>query len=201
MRTNRAITRSDIVCVVVDWVDWIHQQDLSIISTVLDNKKWLIIAINKWDLVLKKTWADKEYMMNKYISYLKDKIDFLPWVWVIFTSAIDKKRVYEILEWAIEIKKERQKRVKTWIFNTFLEQAILKHPPTWNRISHKPKIYYWTQADINPPKFVLTVNNPEHFHFSYKRYLENKIRDNFWFFWTPIIIEYRGRGKTKDIIK
>jgi GTP-binding protein len=82
-----------------------------------------------------------------------------------------------------------------------LEQVTYKHAPTWNRKAHKPKIYYWSQVDINPPKFVLTVNNPEHFHFTYKRYLENRIRDNFWFGWTPIVIEFKWRGKTKDIVK
>lgn len=202
MRTERSITRSDIVAVIVDWVDWIHQQDLSIISRVLEEKKWLIIVINKWDAVLSKQNIDKDKIMWKYLTYLSEKFDFLPWVSVIFTSAIDKKRVEEILDTAILINEERKnKRVKTSIFNWFIEQAVIKHPPTWNRVAHKPKIYYWSQVDVNPPKFVLTVNNPEHFHFSYKRYLENKIRDNFWFAWTPIIIEYKWRWKTKDITK
>ena len=80
---------------------------------------------------------------------------------------------------AIKIQAERAKRVKTSIFNEFLEQVIYKHAPTGNKKSHSPRIYYGTQADTNPPKFVLTTNNPNHFHFSYKRYLENRIRDNF----------------------
>lgn len=201
MRTERSITRSDIVAVVIDWVDWIHQQDLSIISRVLEENKWLIIVVNKWDQVLAKPNVDKDKIMWKYIWYLSEKFDFMPWVPVIFTSAVEKKRVDEILTTAIEINNERKKRVKTWIFNGFIEQVVIKHAPTWNRVAHKPKIYYWTQAWVNPPKFVLTVNNPEHFHFSYKRYLENKIRANFGFGWTPIIIEYRWRWKTKDIIK
>lgn len=202
MRTERSITRSDIVAVIVDGVDGIHQQDLSIIGRVLDEKKWLIIVINKWDAVLSKEGIDKEKIMGRYLSYLSDKFDFLPWVSVIFTSALEKKRVEEILDTAILINEERKnKRVKTSVFNGFIEQAVIKHPPTWNRVAHNPKIYYWSQVDVNPPKFVLTVNNPEHFHFSYKRYLENKIRDNFWFSGTPIIIEYKGRGKTKDITK
>lgn len=202
MRTERSITRSDIVAVVVDGVDGIHQQDLSIISRVLEEKKWLIIVINKWDAVLNKENIDKEKIMGRYLWYLSEKFDFLPWVSVIFTSAVEKKRVEEILETAININEERKnKRVKTSIFNSFIEQAVLKHPPTGNRVAHNPKIYYGSQVDVNPPKFVITVNNPEHFHFSYKRYLENKIRDNFWFAGTPIIIEYKGRGKTKDITK
>lgn len=201
MRSERALKRADIVAVVIDGYEWIVQQDLSIINTALEEKKWLIIVVNKWDKVLAKPGVDKEHMMNRYIAYLQEKMDFLPWVSVIFTSALDKKRVNEILERAKEIKEERYKRVKTSILNNFLEQAIYKHPPTGNKKSHTPKIYYWTQADTNPPKFVFTVSNPDHFHFSYKRYLENRIRDNFWFEGTPIIIEYRWRGKNAGKVK
>ena len=201
MRTNRAITRADVIAVVIDWFDGIVHQDLSIIQKALDEDKWLVIVVNKWDKVLEKDWVDKEKMMNRYIAYLKSKIEFLPWVSVIFTSATDRKRVDEILEAAVNIKIERFKRVKTWVFNNFMEQLIYKHPPTGNKKSHSPKIYYWAQVDVNPPKFVLTVNNPNHFHFSYKRYIWNKIRDNFGFFWTPIVIEYKWRGKHKDVTK
>ncbi len=140
-------------------------------------------------------------MMARYIEYLQDKIEFLPWVSVIFTSATEKKRVSQILDEAMIVSKEQQKRVKTSIFNEFLEQVTYKHPPTGNKKSHSPKIYYGSQVDTNPPKFVISVNNPNHFHFSYKRYLENKIRDNFGFHGTPIIIEFKGRGKYKDVTK
>ncbi len=201
MRTERSLTRSDIVAVVVDGFDWIHQQDLSVISSVLEEKKWLIVVINKWDKVLEKPGIDKDTIMNKYLGYLAEKFDFLPWASVIFTSAIEKKRVDEILKTAILIDVERKKRVKTSILNELVEQLVIKHPPTWNRVAHKPKIYYASQVDVNPPKFLFTVNNPEHFHFSYKRYLENKIRDNFGFKWTPIELEFRWRGKTKDMVK
>jgi predicted GTPase len=81
-------------------------------------------------------------MMLRYTDYLKSKIEFLPWVTVLFTSATERKRVDEILDAAMEIKTERYKRVKTGIFNNFLEQAIYKHPPTGNKKSHSPKIYY-----------------------------------------------------------
>ena len=201
MRTDRAITRSDVIAVVIDGYDGIAHQDLSIISKVLEENKWLIIVVNKWDKVLAKPWIDKEKMMNNYMEYLKSKMEFIPWVPVVFTSALEKKRVDEILVNALEIKVERFKRVKTWIFNNFIEQVVYKHPPTWNKKSHSPKIYYGSQVDVNPPKFVISVNNPNHFHFSYKRYLENKIRANFWFFGTPIIIEFKWRWKNKDIVK
>ena len=201
MRSNRAIARADVIAVIIDGFDWIVHQDLSIISKVLEEKKWLIIVVNKWDKVLEKPGVDKEKMMNRYIEYLKSKVEFLPWVSVVFTSAVNEKRVEEILENAMQIKTERFKRVKTGVFNNFMEQVMLKHPPTGNKKSHSPKIYYWSQVDVNPPKFVLTVNNPNHFHFSYKRYLENRIRDNFGYFGSPIVIEYKWRGKYKDVSK
>lgn len=201
MRSERSLKRADIVAVVVDWFDWIVHQDQAIISRVLEEKKWLIIVVNKWDLVLNKPWINKEQMMDRYIAYLQEKINFVPWVSVIFTSATGAKRVNEILERAREIKLERFKRVKTGIFNEFLSQVTYKHAPTWNKKSHSPKVYYWTQWDTNPPKFVISVSNPNHFHFSYKRYLENKIRANFGFAWTPITIEYRWRGKNKEVVK
>ncbi|MDQ7010000.1 MAG: ribosome biogenesis GTPase Der [Candidatus Gracilibacteria bacterium] len=201
MRSDRAIIRADIIAVVVDGFEGIVQQDLSIISKVLEENKGLIVVVNKWDKVLEKPGVNRETMMLRYIEYLKEKIEFVPWVSVIFTSATDKKRVNEILERAGEIKLERFKRVKTGIFNEFLEQVIYKHPPTGNKKAHSPKIYYGTQADTNPPKFVLTTNNPNHFHFSYKRYLENRIRENFGFHGTPIVIEYRGRGKHLGKVK
>jgi len=201
MRSERSLKRADIVAVVVDWYEGIVQQDLSIINRVLEEKKWLIIVVNKWDKVLAKPGVNKETMMNRYINYLQEKIEFIPWVSVIFTTAPEQKRVNEILKIASQIKQERFKRVKTGILNNFLEQVIYKHPPTGNKKSHSPKIYFGTQADVNPPKFVFSVSNPDHFHFSYKRYLENRIRDNFWFEGTPIIIEYRGRGKNEGKIK
>ncbi len=201
MRTERAITRAQIVVVVVDAFEWVVWQDLSIISRSLEENKWLVIVLNKWDKVLAKPGIDKDKIMDKYISYLKEKMDFLPWVSTIFTSATEKKRVNEILDSAIWIDKERKKRVKTGIFNEFISQVVLKHAPSGNKKSHNPKIYYGSQVDTNPPKFLITVNNPEHFHFSYKRYLENRIRDTFWFFGTPIVLDLKWRGKNKDKVK
>ncbi|MDD3144979.1 MAG: ribosome biogenesis GTPase Der [Candidatus Gracilibacteria bacterium] len=201
MRTERAITRADVIAVVIDGFAGIVHQDLAVISRVLEENKGLIIVVNKWDMVLEKPGVDKDSIMNRYIEYLKSKVEFLPWASVVFTSAVKEKRLEEILDSAKNIKLERFKRVKTGVINNFLEQVVLKHPPTGTRKSHSPKIYYGSQVDVNPPKFALTVNNPEQFHFSYKRYLENRIRDNFGFFGTPIVIEYKGRGKNVGMKK
>ncbi len=220
MRSERALRRADVVAIVIDGFDGVVQQDLSLISEAIEEKKWLIIIVNKWDKVLEKArlnsstsmsdqsgaskqeeQEEKSKMMLKYIDYLKEKIEFISWASIIFTSATEKKRVSEILDEAIRISAERGKRVKTSIMNEFLEQAVYHHPPTGNKKSHSPKIYYGSQVDTHPPKFIISVNNPDHFHFSYKRYLENKIRDNFGFEGTPIVIEYKGRGKYKDVKK
>ncbi len=114
-----------------------------------------------------------------YLSYLRRKFEFISYVTPIFTSAIDGKRIDAILDLSLMIHSERKKRVKTGVFNSFLEQIILKHPPSGNKKSHKPKIYYGSQVDVNPPKFLLSVNNEKHFHFSYPRFIENQIRQYF----------------------
>ena len=193
IRSEKAIVRADIVALIVDWFDGIKAWDLHIIEKAIEENKWLIIVVNKWDKVLLKPGINKDTIQAEYMNYLKKKFDFLSYVTPIFTSATNGKRVDEILEVAAKIKDERLKRVKTWVFNNFLEQVIYKHPPTWNKKSHKPKIYYWSQVDVNPPKFLISVNHKEHFHFSYKRYLENKIRELFWFWGTPIDIELKSR--------
>lgn len=195
MRTDRAIDRADVVAIIIDGIDGIVHQDQAIIQRVLEEDKGIILVVNKWDAVLDKCKTDeeREHMMEKYIVYMKQKIEFLTWAPVIFSSATEWRRVKDILSRASEIRTERTKRVRTWVLNNFLEQVIYKHPPTWNRKSHKPKIYFATQAEVNPPRFVISVNNSSHFHFSYRRYIENKIRENFWFYGTPVIVEYKQK--------
>ncbi len=193
LRSERSIERADVVAVVHDAFEWITAWDQHIVQKAIEAKKWIILVVNKWDKVLAKKWIDKEKIMDEYMYYLKQKFDFLPFVTPVFTSAVTWKRLDEILETAMNIKSERMKRVKTSVFNNFLEQITYKHPPTWNKKSHKPKVYYGSQVDTNPPKFLISVNNPGHFHFSYTRYIENKIREFFWFYGTPIEIEMKWR--------
>ena len=115
------------------------------------------------------------------MHYLSKKFDFLSYAPVVFTTAIENKRIDLVLEHAIKIREERNKRVKTGVVNKFLDQITYDHAPTGNRKSHKPRIYYGSQVDVNPPKFMISVNNSDHFHFSYVRYIENKIREIFGF--------------------
>ena len=193
LRAERSISRADVVAVVIDAFEWVAHQDQHIVSKALEEKKGIILVVNKWDKVLSKpdVWVDT--ILERYMRYLSKKFDFLSYVPVVFTSAIDGKRIDKILEHAIAIRKERNKRVKTGVFNQFLSQITYEHAPTGSRKSHKPKVYYWSQVDVNPPRFLVSVNNSDHFHFSYLRYMENKIREFFGFEWTPIDLELRSR--------
>ncbi len=193
MRAEKSVERSDVVAVVIDAFEGIAHQDEHIVGEAMKEKKWIILVINKWDKVMNKPGVNKETILERYMHYLSKKFDFLSYAPVVFTTAIENKRIDLVLEHAIKIRLERNKRVKTWVFNKFLEQITYDHAPTGNRKSHKPRIYYGSQVDVNPPKFMISVNNSDHFHFSYVRYIENKIREVFWFEWTPIEIELRSR--------
>ena len=193
MRAERSIERADVVAVVLDAFEGIAHQDEHIVGEAMKAKKGIILVLNKWDKVLNKPNVGKETILERYMQYLAKKFDFLSYAPVVFTQAIEGKRIDLVLEHAIKIRAERQKRVKTGVFNKFLDQITYDHAPTGNKKSHKPKIYYGSQVDINPPRFVISVNNAGHFHFSYVRYIENKIREIFGFEGTPIDIELRSR--------
>lgn len=193
LRSERAIGRADVIALVVDADEGVTHQDQVVLSKALEEKKWVILVINKWDKVLARPDTDKDKIMEHYLKYLQRELAFIAYVSPVFTVATDGKRINNILDQALSIYNERHKRVTTGEFNNFLQQIILDHPPTGNRKSHKPKVFYWSQVEVNPPKFVISVNNASHFHFSYPRYIENRIREAFWFQGTPINLELKGR--------
>jgi GTP-binding protein len=193
LRAERSIERADVVAVVMDAYEGVAHQDEHIVGEAIKAKKGIILVLNKWDKVLAKPGINTATILERYMHYLSKKFDFLSYAPVVFTQAIEAKRIDLVLEHALKIAEERQKRVKTGVFNKFLAQITYDHAPTGNRKSHKPKVYYGSQVDVNPPRFVISVNNSDHFHFSYIRYIENKIRDIFGFEGTPIDIELRSR--------
>lgn len=193
LRAERSIERADVVAVVIDAFEGIAHQDEHIVGEALKAKKGIILVFNKWDKVLSKPGVNTATILDRYMHYLSKKFDFLSYAPVVFTTAIENRRIDLVLEHAVKIQAERNKRVKTAIFNKFLEQITYEHAPTGNRKSHKPKVFYGSQVDVNPPRFVISVNNADHFHFSYVRYIENKIREFFGFEGTPIDIELKSR--------
>lgn len=187
IRTIKSLERADIACILIDSELWITSQDLSIISLILESKTWLIIIVNKWDLQEK--WEDA---LNNFIWMLRYKMPFIPWAPVVFLSAKTSKWITKIFPIVKQIIEERNKRITTWKLNNFISKITNEHVPTGTK-HVRPKIFYMTQVEVNPPKFNVFVNKEEYFHFSYFRYLENRLREHFWFAWTVIEIDIKER--------
>ena len=188
-RAIRSIRDCDVALLVIDAKEGISDQDKKISSIITEAGKGLIVAINKWDLIEDK----KANTINKFEKELAVDIPFLSFAPKIFISAVTKQRLGQIFDKSLEVYEQCIKRVSTGLLNKVISEAYALNPP----ISFKGKrlkIYYVTQAKTQPPTFVLFVNNEELLKDSYKRYLENKLREAFGFFGTPIRISVRERG-------
>jgi GTP-binding protein len=189
LRSLGASEKSDICALLIDGKEGVTSQDQHVAEYILRTYSGLILVVNKLDLMES---GEEERM--KFLSYLKLKFDFVPWVPVVFVSAKTGKNVEKILDLAHEIQSNRLKRVETGKLNNWLEKVVMKHTPTGTG-RKVPKLFYMTQVDIKPPHFVIFVNSEEYFHFSYKRYLENQLRDSFDFTGTAVKIEMRSKEK------
>lgn len=188
-RAIRSIRECDVALLVIDAKEGISDQDKKISSIITESGKGLIVAINKWDLIEDK----KANTINRFEKELAVDIPFLSFAPKIFISAVTKQRLSQIFEKTMEVYEQCTKRVSTGLLNKVISEAYALNPPTSFK-GKRLKIYYVTQAKTQPPTFVLFVNNEELLKDSYKRYLENKLRDAFGFFGTPIRISVRERG-------
>jgi GTPase len=184
----RSIDRSDVVLLVIDATEGFTAQDLHIAGYVEEQKKGMVLVVNKWDLVEKYTNT-----MDDYRAKAKEALDFMPYVPLVFISAKFGQRVQQVLETALLVVGEREKRVSTVSLNKLLKDAVAKHPPA-SRPGKWLKFFYATQADASPPTFVFFCNDPEHIHFSYRRYLENELRGEYGFVGSPIRMSFRSRA-------
>ncbi|CAA9525758.1 MAG: GTP-binding protein EngA [uncultured Thermomicrobiales bacterium] len=187
IRSMRAIDRADVVLLLIDAVEGFTAQDLHIAGYVEDQKKGMVLVVNKWDLV-EKTGST----MDEYRAKAQEALDFMPYVPVVFISAKFGQRVQQVLETALLVVAERQKRVPTAALNKLLRESVAAHPPP-SKPGKWVKFYYATQADVSPPTLVFFCNTPGQIHFSYRRFLENKVRETFGFLGTPIRMSFRGR--------
>ena len=193
LRSMASIERSDIALLVIDTSHPISHQDQQIANYILKAGKGLVILANKWDLK-KDEKATEEKHRAAYLGHLRKKFPFLSWAPAIFTSAVTKKNLHHIFDQIEVILKERKKRITTAKLNTFVRQLIEEHAPT-GKTRIRPKIYYITQPEIEPPRFIIFVNKKSAFHFSYLRYIENRIREKFDFVGTAVKLEYREKPK------
>jgi len=191
LRCLNAIENSDIVVLMIDGTSGITHQDCHIAELALERDKGLIIVVNKMDLA-----KNTEEFQNLNIYRLKRKFAFVPWAPVIFTSAKRKTNIFKILDIVNEIINERSKRIETRQLNAFLQKIVFKHLPASTKIK-KPKFLYGTQAETNPPTFVLFFRNAENIHFSYMRYLENEIRKEYGFTGTAIQLRFKNSVSEK----
>ena len=191
VRAHKAIERADVALLVIDAEAGITAQDLHIAGYILDAWKSVVVLVNKWDAIQKDT-----YTMNYYTEKILDELNFMPYVPLLFISALSGQRVDQVLPLALEVQEARLQRVSTSALNRVLRDALDSHPAP-SKAGKQLKIYYATQVRSDPPTFLVYVNDPKLMHFTYRRFLENRIRKAFPFPGTPIRIVLKGKKDTK----
>jgi GTP-binding protein len=186
------VSRADVAVLVIDAVEGLTAQDAHVAGYVVEEGKGLVVAVNKWDLVESKT--DRSF--DQYVSWIRGQTPFLDFAPVISISARTGQRVGRVLETAIDIWAERRKRVSTGELNRLLSAATERNLPPMVK-GRRPKLYYATQAAVAPPTFVFFASDAASVHFSYRRYLENRLRDAFGFDGTPLRLIFRDRGSVR----
>ncbi|HUF37713.1 MAG TPA: ribosome biogenesis GTPase Der [Anaerolineales bacterium] len=187
LRAHQAIQRSDVVLLVVDAEQGITAQDQHIAGFIIDAWKSVVVVVNKWDAISKDA-----HTMYEFTAHVREQLNFLDFVPVLFISAKTGQRVDQVLAQALVVQEERLVRIPTSQINRLLRDAQDRHPAPSKAGKHL-KIYYGTQVRSEPPTFMLFVNHPELVHFTYMRYLENRFREEYHFIGTPIRIVMKAR--------
>ena len=186
IRSLKSIDQSDICLLVINAEEGIIEHDKHIAGYALEKGKGLIIIVNKWDKV-------ENPNMNEYKKLIRSEFQFLRYAPIVFTSALTKKRIHTIMPEVKKVGENIKREIKTSILNDVINDAYqLNIPPSYK--GRRLKIYFVSQSGIKPPKFTFRVNDKGLVHFSYERYLENKIRENFDFEGTPITIQFKNRS-------
>lgn len=190
LRSLRAIERSDVALLLVDATEGVTAQDTHVAGMVLDELKGVAILVNKWDLVIK----DNE-TFNAFTRHVREEFSFIPYAPLLFISAETGQRTDQVLPLAIEIARERKRRVPTGALNALLRDALHRHPPTAIHKGAHLRLFYGTQPQSDPPVFLFFANDAAQVHWGYGRYLENIIRERYGFTGTPIKVVFRGRDE------
>ncbi len=187
VRANKAMERSDVVLLVLDAVDGITDQDQHIAGYIMEARKSVVIVVNKWDVVEKDSLT-----LHTFEKLVQEKFNFLPDPPVVFISALTGQRIHQVLEAVQRVYEGRHFRIPTGELNRIIRNAYQQHPPAARGI-RRLKILYVSQVAVAPPVILLHVNDPRLVHFTYKRYLENQIREEYAFAGTPIRLSFRSR--------
>lgn len=189
IRSLRAVDRSDVVLIVIDAIDDVTEQDKKIAGYAHEAGKGIVLVVNKWDLYDKDNTSTLRYTEN-----LRRELVFMQYAPVVFVSAMTKQRIHRLPEVIHYVAEQNAMRISTSVLNQVVEDAIAINPPPTEK-GQRLKILYATQVKIKPPTFVIFVNEPEIMHFSYQRYLENKLREAFGFEGTPLQMIIRGKNE------
>lgn len=189
LRSLKAIDRSDVCVLVINAEEGIIEHDKHIAGYALESGKAIVIVVNKWDTIENKDKAMKEFKED-----IKYQFAFMPYAKVVFLSALTKKRIHTLMPEVIKASENAHRQIPTNALNNVLTDAYaLNLPPSYK--GKRLKIYFSHQSNICPPTFNIQVNSKGLIHFSYERYLENKIRENFDFTGTPIILNFKNKGE------
>lgn len=188
LRAREAAERADVCLIMIDGTEGITEQDEKIAGIAHEAGKASIIVVNKWDIVEKDNSTVKKFTDDIYKA-----LSYMTYAPIVFVSAKTGQRVDRIFELAVAVSSENSRRITTGMLNDVLADAQTRVQPPTDK-GKRLKIYYMTQSGVNPPTFVIFVNSAELFHFSYQRYIENKIREAFGFNGTPIRFVIRQKG-------
>ncbi|MFC5588267.1 ribosome biogenesis GTPase Der [Sporosarcina soli] len=188
LRALRAIERSDVVLIVLNGEEGIREQDKRIAGYAEEAGKGVMIVVNKWDAVEK---DDKT--MNAFVADIRDNFQFLEYAPIAFVSAKTKQRVHGLFDKIRMISENHALRIQSSVLNEVIEDAVARNPAPTDK-GRRLRIYYTTQVSVQPPTFVVFVNEPELMHFSYERFLQNRLRESFGFEGTPIRLITRARS-------
>ena len=187
IRSMKAIERSDVCVVVINAEEGIIEHDKHIAGYAIEAGKPIVLVVNKWDTV------DNKNDIRSYTNLMRSEFQFLTYCPIVFLSAKTKKRIHTLMPEILKVYENSKKEIKTSILNDVIRDAVmLNQPPSYK--GKRLKIYFVNQSGVQPPKFTFNVNSKNLVHFSYQRYLENKLRENFDLEGTPIVIQFKNKN-------
>ncbi len=191
LRAIKALRRADVALLLIDSTEGVTSQDTHIAGMLVEESASVVVLVNKWDLVEKDS-----YTVYQHTKELQEALNFMPYVPLIFISAKTGQRVGRIMPAVKEVYEARFSRIQTSDLNRLMRNAVSGHAPP-QKGGRRVKFFFATQASVDPPTIIFFVNKPDWVHFSYQRYLENQIRENYPFPGTPIRLVFRARSEER----